>query len=189
MSITDDQPTQFLPELDEIRQRYREERDKRLRADGPDQYIQVSGEFARYTDDPWADPDFTRQPLHDEVEVLVVGGGFGGLLAGARLRQQGVDSIRIVDPAADFGGTWYWNRYPGISCDVESYVYLSLLGGGGLRTEAQGTHTARRSWSTARRSPANSTSTGTLASKPGSPSSGGTTTPPAGSWRPTAAIG
>jgi len=78
MSITDDQPVQPLPELDEIRHRYREERDKRLRADGPDQYIQVNGSFARYTDDPWADPDFTRQPLHDEVEVLVVGGGFGG---------------------------------------------------------------------------------------------------------------
>lgn len=127
MSITDDQSTQPLPELDEIRQRYREERDKRLRPDGPDQYIQVNGSFASYTDDPWADPNFTRQPLLDEVEVLVVGGGFGGLLAGARLRQQGVDSIRIVDPAADFGGTWYWNRYPGISCDVESYVYLPLL--------------------------------------------------------------
>lgn len=127
MSITDDQPTHPLPELDEIRRRYRSERDKRLRADGPDQYIQVKGSFAHYMDDPWADAEFTREPLHDEVEVLVVGGGLGGLVAGARLRQQGLDSIRFVEPASDFGGTWYWNRYPGISCDVESYIYLPLL--------------------------------------------------------------
>lgn len=127
MSITDDQPTHPLPDLDKIRHRYRTERDKRLRADGPDQYIQVKGSFAHYMDDPWADAAFTRGPLRDEVEVLVVGGGLGGLVAGARLRQQGFDSIRIVDPAADFGGTWYWNRYPGISCDVESYIYLPLL--------------------------------------------------------------
>lgn len=127
MSITGDQPTQSLPELDEIRDRYRTEREKRLRPDGPDQYIQVNGSFAHYTDDPWADADFAREPLHDEVEVVVIGGGFGGLVAGARLRQQGLDKIRFVDPASDFGGTWYWNRYPGISCDVESYVYLPLL--------------------------------------------------------------
>ena len=57
----------------------------------------------------------------------MIGGGFGGLLAGARLRQAGVESIRIIDPASDFGGTWYWNRYPGIACDVESYIYLPLL--------------------------------------------------------------
>ena len=127
MSITEDQPSHPLPDLEQIRHRYLEEREKRLRPDGPDQYIQVNGSFAHYTDDPWADADFTRQPLHDEVEVVVIGGGFGGLVAGARLRQQGLDKIRFVDPASDFGGTWYWNRYPGISCDVESYVYLPLL--------------------------------------------------------------
>lgn len=127
MSITDEQPTHSLPDLEEIRHRYRSERDKRLRPDGPDQYIQVKGSFAHYMDDPWADVEFTREPLHDEVDVLVVGGGLGGLVAGARLRQQGIDSIRFVEPASDFGGTWYWNRYPGISCDVESYIYLPLL--------------------------------------------------------------
>ena len=127
MSITDEQPTHSLPDLEGIRHRYRSERDKRLRDDGPDQYIQTKGAFAHYTDDPWADSECTREPHRDEVEVVVVGGGLGGLVAGARLRQQGVDSIRFVDPAADFGGTWYWNRYPGISCDVESYVYLPLL--------------------------------------------------------------
>ncbi len=112
---------------DSLRRKYREERDKRLREDGNDQYLAIQGEFAHFLDDPYAEPGFTREPLHDEVEVLVIGGGFGGLLAGARLRQAGVDGIRIIDPASDFGGTWYWNRYPGIACDIESYTYLPLL--------------------------------------------------------------
>jgi cyclohexanone monooxygenase len=112
---------------DALRRRYREERDRRLREDGNQQYIEVKDEFAHFLDDPYAQPGFEREPLCDEVEVLVVGGGFGGLLAGARLRQAGVEDIRIVDPASDFGGTWYWNRYPGIACDVESYTYLPLL--------------------------------------------------------------
>ena len=110
-----------------LRQKYRAERDKRLRAEGNAQYIEVKGEFAHYLDDPYVAPGFTREPLHDEVEVVVIGGGFGGLLAGARLRQAGVESIRLIDPAGEFGGTWYWNRYPGIACDVESYTYLPLL--------------------------------------------------------------
>jgi cyclohexanone monooxygenase len=110
-----------------LRQRYREERDRRLREDGNEQYVEVKGEFAHFLDDPYAEPGFEREPLFDEVEVLVVGGGFGGLLAGARLRQAGVEDVRIVDPASDFGGTWYWNRYPGIACDIESYTYLPLL--------------------------------------------------------------
>jgi cyclohexanone monooxygenase len=110
-----------------LRQKYREERDKRLREDGNEQYIEVKGEFAHFLDDPYAEPGFTRGPKDDSVEVLVVGGGFGGLLAGARLRQAGVEDLRIIDPASDFGGTWYWNRYPGIACDIESYTYLPLL--------------------------------------------------------------
>jgi cyclohexanone monooxygenase len=112
---------------DALRQKYRTERDKRLREEGNEQYIEVKGEFAHFLDDPYAEPGFEREALTDEVEVLVVGGGFGGLLAGARLRQAGVEDIRIIDPASDFGGTWYWNRYPGIACDVESYTYLPLL--------------------------------------------------------------
>lgn len=112
---------------DALRRRYREERDRRLRADGNEQYLEIKGELAHFLDDPYAPPGFERAPLHDDVEVLVVGGGFGGLLAAVRLRQAGVDGVRIVDPAADFGGTWYWNRYPGIACDIESYTYLPLL--------------------------------------------------------------
>jgi cyclohexanone monooxygenase len=127
MSTPDAPPVDLGFDPDALRRKYREERDKRLRDDGNDQYQEVAGRFAHYLDDPYAEPGFTREPLTDEVEVLVVGGGFGGLLAGARLRQSGVEDIRIVDPAADFGGTWYWNRYPGIACDVESYTYLPLL--------------------------------------------------------------
>src|SRR6185312_8386054 len=57
----------------------------------------------------------------------IIGGGFAGLIAGARLRQAGVDDFRIIEKGGGFGGTWYWNRYPGAQCDVESYVYLPLL--------------------------------------------------------------
>ena len=112
---------------DALREKYRRERDKRLREDGNDQYVEVKGSFSHFLDDPYATPGFSRPELCDETQVAVVGGGFGGLLAGARLRQAGVESIRIIDPASDFGGTWYWNRYPGIACDVESYIYLPLL--------------------------------------------------------------
>lgn len=114
-------------DADALRRKYREERERRLRSDGNEQYVEVSGQFEHYLDDPYVEPGFTRDPIEDATDVLVVGGGFGGLLAGARLRQAGVSDLRILDPAGDFGGTWYWNRYPGIACDIESYVYLPLL--------------------------------------------------------------
>src|SRR5262249_51362903 len=110
-----------------LRARYRDERDRRLRAEGKAQYVEVTGEFGHYLDDPWADPGFTRQAISEETEVIVVGGGFGGLLCDARLREAGIDDFRIVEKAADFGGTWYWNRYPGAACDTESYIYMPLL--------------------------------------------------------------
>ncbi|MFM7537007.1 MAG: flavin-containing monooxygenase [Acidimicrobiales bacterium] len=110
----------------EIRRKYRAERDKRLRAEGNDQYVEIRGEFARYLDDPYTPPAL-RAPLTDTVEVAVIGGGFGGLLAGARLRQAGIEDLRVIEAGGDFGGTWYWNRYPGAACDVESYIYLPLL--------------------------------------------------------------
>ena len=112
---------------DALRAKYRIERDKRLRPDGNDQYIEVKGDFARYVDDPYVAPGFERAPLTDEVEAVVIGGGYGGLLAGARLREAGVESIRMIEKGGDFGGTWYWNRYPGAACDIESYIYLPLL--------------------------------------------------------------
>ena len=111
---------------DALREKYRQERDKRLRADGNEQYQEVTGDFSHYIDDPYVDPGFSREPLYDEVDCIVVGGGFGGLLAGARLTEAGLKRVRIVEKGGDFGGTWYWNRYPGAACDVESYVYLPL---------------------------------------------------------------
>jgi cation diffusion facilitator CzcD-associated flavoprotein CzcO len=112
---------------DTLRARYRQERDKRLRPDGNEQYVEVKGDFSRYVDDPYVDPGFTRPPLNDAVDVVIIGGGFGGLLAGARLREAGVKDIRVIEKGGDFGGTWYWNRYPGAQCDIESYIYLPLL--------------------------------------------------------------
>ena len=115
--------TEFDP--DSLRAKYEFERDKRLRAEGNDQYIDIS-DFDQYLEDPYVQP-LNRAPLFDEVEVAVIGGGFGGLLAGARLREAGVTDIRMIEKGGDFGGTWYWNRYPGAACDVESYIYLPLL--------------------------------------------------------------
>ncbi len=112
---------------DALRTKYREERDKRLRPDGNEQYLEVTGPLARFVDDPYVEPGFDREPLTDEVLVAVIGGGFGGLLAAAHLRKAGVEDVRIVEKGGDFGGTWYWNRYPGAQCDVESYIYLPLL--------------------------------------------------------------
>jgi len=112
---------------DALRAKYRAERDRRLRADGNDQYLEVKGEFAHFVEDPYVSAGFTRGPITDDVEVAVIGGGFGGLLAGARLREAGIADIRIIEKGGDFGGTWYWNRYPGAACDVESYIYLPLL--------------------------------------------------------------
>ncbi|TNF82094.1 MAG: NAD(P)/FAD-dependent oxidoreductase [Gammaproteobacteria bacterium] len=110
-----------------LRNKYREERDKRLRADGNDQYIEVTGQFSHYIEDPYLDEEIEREPLTDEVEIAIIGGGFGGLLAGARLREAGQENIRMIEKGGEFGGTWYWNRYPGAACDIESYVYLPLL--------------------------------------------------------------
>jgi cation diffusion facilitator CzcD-associated flavoprotein CzcO len=114
-------------DVDALRKKYAFERDRRLRPDGIAQYVEIAGPFAGFAEDAWSDPDFSRAPLSDEVDVVIIGAGFGGLLTGARLRELGVGSIRLIDKAADVGGTWYWNRYPGIACDVESYVYMPLL--------------------------------------------------------------
>jgi cyclohexanone monooxygenase len=112
---------------DALHDKYLAERDKRIRPDGISQYVEVKAEFSHYVDDPYVEPGFTRAPVTDEVEFAIIGGGFGGLLMGARLREAGFASIRLVESAGDVGGTWYWNRYPGAMCDVESYVYLPLL--------------------------------------------------------------
>ena len=112
---------------DALHKKYQEERDKRLANDAHREYVPTKGAFAKFGQDPNADPDFTRDPIESEDDVLIIGGGIAGLLAGARLRLAGVESLRVVERGGDFGGTWYWNRYPGAACDVESYVYMPLL--------------------------------------------------------------
>jgi cation diffusion facilitator CzcD-associated flavoprotein CzcO len=113
-----------------IKAKFANERDIRLkyRPEGTSQYTSdLTGALARYAVDPYAETDERREPIEDEVEVLFIGGGFSALLTAARLRERGVESIRIVERGADVGGTWYWNRYPGAACDVPSYDYLPLL--------------------------------------------------------------
>ena len=110
-----------------LKTKYLAERDKRLRDDANDQYVEVTAEFSHYVDDPYLESGFTREPLTDQVEIAIIGGGFGGLLMAARMKEAGFDDIRMIETAGDFGGTWYWNRYPGAMCDVESYCYLPLL--------------------------------------------------------------
>ncbi|MEM7016924.1 MAG: NAD(P)/FAD-dependent oxidoreductase [Pseudomonadota bacterium] len=118
------QELDFNPEA--LREKYRLERDKRLREDANAQYQEVSGDFANYIEDPYVSKTIEREPLIDETEIVIIGGGFGGLITGARLREIGVKSLRIIEKGSDFGGTWYWNRYPGAMCDTEAYIYLPL---------------------------------------------------------------
>ncbi len=112
---------------DALREKYRIERDKRIRADGNDQYVEVSGDFSHYVDDPYITPGLTRESITRDVEVVIIGGGFGGMLAAARLQEAGITDFTLIEKGGGFGGTWYWNRYPGASCDIEAYVYLPLL--------------------------------------------------------------
>jgi cation diffusion facilitator CzcD-associated flavoprotein CzcO len=109
-----------------LRRKYLEERDKRLRADGNEQYLQLTGRFAHYLVDPYT-PLAPREPKTDHVTFAFVGGGFAGLVTGARLVEAGVTDVRIIEKGGDFGGTWYWNRYPGAQCDTASMVYMPLL--------------------------------------------------------------
>ena len=121
----------LFPDLDfdpaALRAKYRAERDRRIRDDGEAQYVEAAAEMAHYADeDPYAEP-VERAPLEIEIDVAVIGGGFSGLMAAARLKERGVEDVRIIEAGGDFGGTWYWNRYPGAQCDIESYCYLPLL--------------------------------------------------------------
>ena len=111
---------------DALRAKYRQERDKRLRPDGNEQYIEPKGRFAHFLDDPYV-PKVEREPKTDEVTFAFIGAGFAGLVTGARLQQAGVDDVRLIDGGGDVGGAWYWNRYPGAMCDTAAMVYLPLL--------------------------------------------------------------
>ncbi|KAK5053687.1 hypothetical protein LTR84_001648 [Exophiala bonariae] len=115
-----------------LKTKYDLEREKRLVAnpEGFGQYNLIDRSdpyFSKYLDDPYIETKGRRQPLEATIEVLIIGGGYGGQLAAARLVEQGLSDIMIVEKAGDFGGTWYWNRYPGAQCDIESYCYMPLL--------------------------------------------------------------
>ena len=124
-SALNDEALGFDP--DELRLKYQVERDKRIRPEGSEQYTEVAGDFSQYIDDPYIDVTQKRAPLNDEIDVAIIGGGFGGLITAARFSERGINNIRVIEKGGDFGGTWYWNRYPGAACDTESYIYLPLL--------------------------------------------------------------
>ncbi len=109
-----------------LRQKYLAERDKRLRPDGNEQYLEIKGQFAHYLEDPYT-PRVERAAKTDHVTFAFVGGGFAGLATGARLVEAGITDVRIIEKGGDFGGTWYWNRYPGAQCDTASMIYMPLL--------------------------------------------------------------
>ena len=111
---------------DALRRRYRAERDKRIRPDGNEQYLEPSGRYAHLLDDPYT-PRVERAPRHDEVTVAIIGAGFAGLCTGAKLVEAGVDDVLLIDGAGDVGGVWYWNRYPGAMCDTAAMIYLPML--------------------------------------------------------------
>jgi len=113
--------------LEQAREKYRIEREKRLRTDGIRQYKELKGDYEEFDRDPYVEPGFTRDAVTEDVDVVIVGGGFGGMIEAANLTKAGITNFRIIEKAGDFGGTWYWNRYPNAACDVESYVYLPLL--------------------------------------------------------------
>jgi cation diffusion facilitator CzcD-associated flavoprotein CzcO len=114
------------PDRTALRARYRAERDKRLRSDGSDQYIEPTGRFAHFREDTFTER-VERDPVTDEVTVAIIGGGFAGLTTGARLAEAGVTDVRLIEGGGDVGGAWYWNRYPGAMCDTAAMVYLPLL--------------------------------------------------------------
>ena len=126
MSSQSKEPASGTIDKAALKKKYLEERNKRLRPDGNDQYIRLTDKWAHYLDDPYL-PVQEREPLRDHVTVALIGGGFAGLVTGARLVEAGVKDVRIIDKAGDFGGTWYWNRYPGAQCDTASFIYMPLL--------------------------------------------------------------
>jgi cyclohexanone monooxygenase len=108
----------------EEQEKYRQFKEARR---GAADYMAMEGEFRKYLDDVYSADPVPREALTDECDVLVVGAGFAGLLLWYKLSQAGFDDVRFCEKGGDVGGTWYWNRYPGIACDVESYSYLPLL--------------------------------------------------------------
>lgn len=111
---------------DHLRQRFEADKQARERKDQLAQFQGLDDVLEVDDSDPFSEP-ITREPVTEELDALVLGGGFGGLTAGAYLTQNGVENFRLVEYGGDFGGTWYWNRYPGVQCDIESHLYMPLL--------------------------------------------------------------
>ncbi|WP_338889090.1 NAD(P)/FAD-dependent oxidoreductase [Rhodococcus sovatensis] len=122
-------PARKIEDLEPFRAKYLAERDKRLTESGAEQYlaVQFEGKFSEFDADPYARGRREIAPMTAEVDVLVIGAGFMGMTAAIGLKKAGISNIKILDVAADFGGTWYWNRYPGVRCDIESYIYFPML--------------------------------------------------------------
>ena len=114
-------------DIDALREKYLHERDKRLRPDGSTQYLELTGEFAEFAEVDPHTPVTPRPPIVEDVEVAVLGGGIAGLLAGAYLKKAGVEDVHVIEMGGDFGGVWYWNRFPGIQCDNDAYCYIPML--------------------------------------------------------------
>jgi cation diffusion facilitator CzcD-associated flavoprotein CzcO len=132
-------PTRPAIDKEALIAKYRAERDKRLRTDGIKQYVRIEGHLAHYLDDPYT-PVVEREPKTDHVTFAFVGGGFAGLVTGARLTEAGIGDVRIIEKGGDFGGTWYWNRYPGAQCDTASMIYMPLLEETGHRPSEKYAH-------------------------------------------------
>jgi cyclohexanone monooxygenase len=141
MTLTNDAEASTKPAVDKkaLLEKYIAERDKRLRADGNAQYQPLTGRFAHYLEDPYT-PVAAREPKTDHVTFAFVGGGFAGLVTGARMVEAGITDVRIIEKGGDFGGTWYWNRYPGAQCDTASMVYMPLLEETGHRPSEKYAH-------------------------------------------------
>ncbi|CAJ1503746.1 NAD(P)/FAD-dependent oxidoreductase [[Mycobacterium] kokjensenii] len=127
--MTDCSPTQTPDDFDieALRAKYAAERAKRVRSDGSGQYLELKDDFVEFAEvDPHTEVT-PREPIDADIEVVVLGGGIAGLLAGAYLKKAGVGDVRIIEMGGDFGGVWYWNRFPGIQCDNDAYCYVPLL--------------------------------------------------------------
>jgi hypothetical protein len=121
-----DQPIEGkVLDTEQITAKYKEERAKRIREDGPSQFLQPEGKLSHFKEDVWA-PPLIRDPINAETKVLIVGAGFGGLVAGVKLKDQGVDDFLILEKGGGYGGTWYWNQYPGILSSPVSFENIQL---------------------------------------------------------------
>ena len=121
--------SEVIPPFDpaSVHAKYAAERARRMGVDRSDNVALTHDDrFHEYLTDPFT-AYAPRDPVADDVDVLVVGAGLAGIIMGVQLREAGFDRIRFVDKAGSFGGTWYWNRYPGLMCDVEAYIYMPML--------------------------------------------------------------